>query len=247
MQFDWWTFAFQVINVSVLIWLLSRFMFRPVARIIAQRQAETTKALEAAEAARSLAAEATAAARAAKDMNAAARLKIIEDAKAEAEVQREGILQASRTEAAAIAQMADAEAKRKHRTDQQARIRDATALAIRITERLISNLPNDARIIGYPERLQQALCDLDPEQRHALAAEPGELKLVAPRPLSEAELLQTQQIVRAALDIDPPAMVDVDATLIAGLELQGRHGVIHNSLSYDLSRITEAMTRDEQT
>ena len=94
--------------------------------------------------------------------------------------------------------------------------------------------------------LQQALGELDPEQRDALASEPSALRIVAPRPLSETELAETRQAIRAALDIDPPAAVEVDAALIAGLELQGRHGVIHNSLSHDLNRIAEAMIHDDQ-
>ena len=102
MQFDWWTFAFQVINVLVLMWLLSRFMFRPIARIIAERQAETGKALAEAEAAKAQAAEAAAVARAEEQKNAAERLKIIEVARAEAEAQRKDIVEQSRKEAAAI-------------------------------------------------------------------------------------------------------------------------------------------------
>ena len=246
MQFDWWTFAFQVINVLVLMWLLSRFMFRPIARIIAERQAETGKALAEAEAAKAQAAEAAAVARAEEQKNAAERLKIIEVARAEAEAQRKDIVEQSRKEAAAIIARAEVDAKRKHRTDRQERIREAANLAVHIAERLMANLPRDARVIGYPERLQQALGELDPEQRDALASEPSALRIVAPRQLSETELAETRQAIREALDIDPPAAVEVDAALIAGLELQGRHGVIHNSLSHDLNRIAEAMIHDDQ-
>ena len=46
MRFDWWTLALQFVNVVVLIWLLSRFLFRPVADIIAARQAAITRSLD---------------------------------------------------------------------------------------------------------------------------------------------------------------------------------------------------------
>ncbi|MCC0034858.1 MAG: ATPase [Hoeflea sp.] len=245
MQFDWWTFAFQVINVLVLMWLLSRFMFRPIAGIIAERQAETTRALADAETAKAKAAEATRAAKEEEQRNASERLKIIEAAKAGAEAQRKTILDMSRKEAAEIAAKADADAKRKHRSDRQEQLRESAALAIRIAGRLMDNLPDDARILGYPERLQKALDALDGEQRNALASEPGILRIVAPRPLSDAELAATREAIRKALKIDPPQTVEVDASLIAGLELRGRHGIIHNSLSHDLSRIAEAMDRDD--
>ncbi|MGB8423446.1 MAG: F0F1 ATP synthase subunit B, partial [Paraburkholderia sp.] len=38
MRIDWSTLALQTINALVLIWLLARFLFRPVAGIIAERQ-----------------------------------------------------------------------------------------------------------------------------------------------------------------------------------------------------------------
>lgn len=36
MRIDWSTLALQTINVVVLVWLLSRFLFRPVSDIIAK-------------------------------------------------------------------------------------------------------------------------------------------------------------------------------------------------------------------
>ena len=56
MHFDWWTLALQTVNVLVLIWILARFFFRPVADIVAKRQAETNKLLADAAAAREQAA-----------------------------------------------------------------------------------------------------------------------------------------------------------------------------------------------
>ena len=44
MHIDRWTLALQTVNVLVLIWLLHRFFFRPVADIVAKRQAETRQA-----------------------------------------------------------------------------------------------------------------------------------------------------------------------------------------------------------
>ena len=38
MRIDWSTLLLQTINALVLIWLLARFLFRPVAGIIAERQ-----------------------------------------------------------------------------------------------------------------------------------------------------------------------------------------------------------------
>ena len=38
MQIDWWTLLFQIINFLVLIWLLKRFLYHPVQRVLQQRR-----------------------------------------------------------------------------------------------------------------------------------------------------------------------------------------------------------------
>jgi F0F1-type ATP synthase membrane subunit b/b' len=50
MTFDLWTLGFQAVNVLVLIWLLHRFFWKPVAAMIAARQAAAATLLEEAEA-----------------------------------------------------------------------------------------------------------------------------------------------------------------------------------------------------
>jgi len=249
MQFDWWTFGFQVINLLVLIWLLGHFFFQPVARIISERRTETAKVLADAELAQSRAAQAETAARAEQEKNKAERLSIIEAARLEAEAQQTEILKKARLDAAKIATDAQHLAERKHQDNRRERVKDAATLAVRITRRLLGNLPADARVAGYRERLQAALTDLQPEQRDELAADVGNLRLVSPRKLNKSELSLARKAVKSALDGDRTANIDVDVNdaLIAGLELRGQHVVIHNSLGYDLSRIAEAMATDEKS
>jgi F-type H+-transporting ATPase subunit b len=52
MTIDWWTLGLQTVNVLVLVWILARFLFKPVAKIIAERQEAAQDALDEAEAAR---------------------------------------------------------------------------------------------------------------------------------------------------------------------------------------------------
>ncbi len=50
MTIDWWTLGLQTVNVAVLVWLLQRFFWRPVAAMIELRRDTTRKALAEAEA-----------------------------------------------------------------------------------------------------------------------------------------------------------------------------------------------------
>jgi F-type H+-transporting ATPase subunit b len=46
MPIDWFTVAAQILNFLVLIWILKRFLYQPVLRVIAERQASVQKSLD---------------------------------------------------------------------------------------------------------------------------------------------------------------------------------------------------------
>ena len=43
MEFDWTTFALEVVNFLVLVWLLKRFLYRPVLACSTRRRAEVER------------------------------------------------------------------------------------------------------------------------------------------------------------------------------------------------------------
>lgn len=45
MEFSWTTFVLEIINFLVLIWILKRFLFKPVKAVVSQRQADIDKQL----------------------------------------------------------------------------------------------------------------------------------------------------------------------------------------------------------
>lgn len=47
-----WTFIFQILNLFIQAWLIKKFLFQPVNRILTQRQAKADEAIEAAKKAR---------------------------------------------------------------------------------------------------------------------------------------------------------------------------------------------------
>src|SRR3546814_5264938 len=52
MQLDGWTLALQTVNFAVLVWLLQRFLYRPVLRLLDARRAQDAQRDAAAELAR---------------------------------------------------------------------------------------------------------------------------------------------------------------------------------------------------
>lgn len=55
MEFDWTTFALEILNFIVLVWLLKRFFYKPVSEAIENRRKKIDDALRAAEQARTAA------------------------------------------------------------------------------------------------------------------------------------------------------------------------------------------------
>lgn len=45
MEFDWTTFALEIVNFLVLVWILQRFLYKPVTNALAQRRAAIDKTL----------------------------------------------------------------------------------------------------------------------------------------------------------------------------------------------------------
>ena len=46
MRIDWWTLGLQTVNVLILVWILSRFLFRPVVAILEERRATAARLLD---------------------------------------------------------------------------------------------------------------------------------------------------------------------------------------------------------
>ena len=244
MRIDWWTLALQTFNVLVLVWILSRFLFRPVESIIAKRQAAAAKLIADAEAAKAQANAAREAAEAEAARLAGSRSETLRAAAAEAEKQRAATLAAARTEVDHLRAAAEAEIARDRQAGAAAASDRAARLAVDIAGKLLDRLPASERVDGFIDGLAQAIASLPPASRDALGA--GEAaRLKAPRSLDETEMKSCRNAFAKALGRPLDFSVDVDPGLIAGLELETPHAVVRNSFRADLSRIVQELTRHD--
>lgn len=239
MTFHWTTFALQLVNVLILLAILRHFLFRPVAAIIAARQAQTQAVLDAAETARAGAAAAEAAARAEHEAIAARRAALLAQAADEAAAARAAALTAARAEAARLidegraARQAEAAAAEAQALDR------ARALADSIARRLLADQPRD--LAGWLARLSAGLAAMPEAERRALLAG-ADLRLTSAAPLTEAQ----RATAAAALPQMARARFDTDPDMLAGVEIRAASGALRNSLAHDLDLIARAM-RDDPT
>ena len=234
MSFDPWTLGFQAVNVLLLVWLLQRFFWTPVAAMIAQRQAQAVEVFEEA---------------AKKEAEVEAALDDIATTRAGMEDEREALLAAARTEGEAAREVLLAATKVEietlHDTAKAARVRaaatlketarhEAQTLAVTIAGRLLAHHESEGFLAG----LTRALTALPKFDRDALSG--ARLEVVSATKADSATQASIAKALGAVLDA-PTLTFRTDPALIAGIELHGPHVTLRNSWRADLDRIAQAM------
>lgn len=245
MRIDWWTLGLQTINLLVLLWLLGRFLFRPMAAIVAQRQAEAAKLLDDARAAQDDARAATQVAKDEQDRTIAARDAVVEQARKDGEAERVAMIAAGRKEIAAQ-QLAASAAIAQERTGTQARLEEeagqlATDIAARLLAPTASALPLDA----FLSQLGQALAALPQATRVGIGAGDAPVALTSAQALDEAARTAVTAAISRALDRPVKLAFSVDPGLLAGLRLSDDMAQVDANLRADLDRVQVELTHHD--
>jgi len=248
MRIDWSTLALQTVNVLILIWILSRFFFRPIMDIVAKRQQEANKLLADAARSRERAAEARDAAAKANADIAGERERILAEARDAAEIEKHNLMKQSADEIAKLHQEAKGAIARERSAAEGAVVEHASTLAIEIARHLLARFrPQDVSILIVQEVCRELLA-LSPEARQELtsAATIGHpIEIVSAAPFSDQEAQQIRAALWKAVGQELPVTFRSDPEIIGGIELIGRNVIIRNSWRADLDRIRLELTRDK--
>ncbi len=236
MTIDWWTLGLQTINAVVLIWFLGRFFFKPVSAIITERREAAQAELDRAAQAVATAEAERQAVQSDREAFAAVRTSLLEDARAEAKVERERLMKLAEEEAQSLRSDAEVRLKRQRADAQAALLEDASDLAVGIAQRLVSRLPEAALVGPFVEGLAGAVGALPAGVQEAIGRD-GPALVRAPRTLSDTERQRIQEALSAALGRPLNLRVEVAPDLIAGLELEAATASVRNHFAADLSRI----------
>ena len=237
MTIDWWTLGFQAVNVVILVWLLQRFFWRPVAAMIEQRRSITDKALADAKAAQDTATAALANIAATQAGFGRERDAILAAAHAEAETAGKTMLDAAAKEAAAHAAAAAAATLAEHDADEAAWAGRASELAVQIAGRLASRLQGPAVSSVFLDWLVSSIQAMPAPEREAAVADAGGFEAVTAGPLAPAEQEQARNAIALAFGAPPQMTFRTDPALVAGIELHGPHFALSNSWRADLGQI----------
>lgn len=240
MTINWWTLGLQAVNVLILVWLLSRLFWKPLAGAIAKRQESANAVTETARATQAKADAALAEATQARADIAAERAMVLDAARGEVEAASKAALAAARTSADAMLAAAKTKVAHDAETARKANAEHASDLSLKIAARLLRRLDGPAVQMAFLSQLVEAIASIPAADRAALVADPNGIEIVTATDAG-AERAKIEKEVRAALGGSPSLRFVINPDLIAGAELRSPHFVLRNSWQTDLNQVRKAV------
>ena len=237
MTLDWWGLGLQAINVLILVWLLSRVFWRPIAGAITRRQDAAQAMLEEGKTAQAKADAALAEVVETRAGIAAEREAILVEAKAAADKVAKATLKDAQTKADFLIAAARTAIERDRNTARKENATRAAELSVEIAARLLGRFNTPAVQATFLAQLVEAIAGMSASDRTALIASADDIEIITATNPEDAERAKIEQAVKDALDGTPSVRLVTDPDLIAGLELRSGHFVLHNSWRADLENI----------
>lgn len=243
MELTWYTFFLEIINFLILVWILKRFLYKPVMDAIAKRRASIEQSMQ----------EAAAKEQAAQTLKGQyenrladwgqERQQAREQLQKEIEQERQHLqqqlhtaIQQDQEKAKVIAQQEQQEMQR--RNEQQ-----ALQNSMRFTSKLLSALASAELESRLLTRLLDELKALTPAQRTRLSHSLNEHELTAKVqtafPLPDAQRQALQQVLQTISSREITCQYEQDTTLLAGARIQLGPWLLHANLQDELQSFAE--------
>ncbi len=248
MQLSWTTFILEIINFLVLVWILHRFLYRPVLNVIARRReaveknlADAQKTKEEAEEVRAQYEHRNADWQKERD---AARAKLNTELEAERHKRLEE-LKATLEQEREKAKTADA---RRHEDAAREMERTALQQAGTFATRLLSLTAGPELETRLIDLAIDDLAALDEERRAALKGswinEPQEVVATTVHPIPEEQRTRLEHALAEGAGLAAPVRYDQDASLLAGLRLTVGAWTLGANLADELAGFAEIARGD---
>jgi len=232
MQFDWSTLVLQTVNFAILVWLLQRFLYQPVLRLVDGRRAEIEKQYAEAQSMEVRAKERLAAVEAEQAGIAVEKATALKEAAAESA--RAAAARRARAEREVAAFLEDA--RKTLATERSQALgevrRAALQLGVEIAARLLAEMPINLRAEAWIERVERYLAALPKPQIDALTRQlvdgvPLEVVTASVLPAEVEEKWRSR--LRRSLCTQMVVNFGIDPALIAGVELHFPNTVVRFS------------------
>ncbi len=247
MNFSWWSFALQAANFLILVWLLRRFLFKPVSAIVARRKEEIARGMAEASAEKQKALNLQ------RDLQAqwagieAVRQKAIEEQGAQLADERKKMIDEASAEAEKIRNHATTQLGEERAAAAQELFSRAIELAVNLAERLLRGLAFPPIEHAFLIRILDYLDRLSAQERAVLVAHLGETSLVVTtaHPLDTQEEAQWRDELGKRIGAEAGIKFNSDPALIAGAEITLPSATLRFSWRDALTTAAREINRDE--
>jgi F-type H+-transporting ATPase subunit b len=240
MRFDWLTFGLQIINFAVLVWLLRRFLYRPLLDLIDARKAEVRNQFDEASAAKAEAEKLLE--RTKSDRMAIAGER--EQALKAALTQADEMVQARRDKAEHDAAALLDGARRTLAAEREAALAEAQRAALDlgadVARRLLAEIPVKLRAEAWLEHIEQYIAALPKEELDGLMGQldgRAALNVVTASALPEEVAAIWRERLRLPFGDAVVITFDVNPELVAGAELYFPTAVLSFSVRSELAAL----------
>ncbi len=250
MHLNWSTLALQLINFAILVWLLQRFLYRPVLRMVDARRASIAQQYAQARSTENEAKQHLAAIEAERATIAAERASARQTSLAEANAQLSAARAQAEREANGLLEQARSTLAQEREQLLGATRAAAFELGVQITRRLLLELPAPLRSEAWLNRIERYIQGLRAETRSELLAQlegDGQLTVATALPLEQGAAKVWRERLQQALAGDITITYAVDATLIAGAELRFPRATLSFDLGSVLATLRDQMQVDAQS
>jgi F-type H+-transporting ATPase subunit b len=247
MSFSWSTFALQAVNFVILVWLLKRFLFKPVSAIVTRRKEEIAHGMAEASAERQKALGLQRDLQAQRAGIEAERQKALQELRAQLAVERKSMLDETRAAADKIRIQATAQLAEERSAAEQDLYSRTIELAVNLAQRLLAELAIAPVAQAFLTRVLEYLDRLPADDRGALVSQlaTNSLLVMTAHPLDARTQAQWRE--QLGKRIGPTGTIEFksDPSLIAGVEITFPNAILRFSWRDTLNAIAKQMNHNE--
>ncbi|MDA1325555.1 MAG: hypothetical protein O3C34_12480 [Proteobacteria bacterium] len=249
MRIDWWTLALQGINFLLLVWLLERFLYRPVKDVIAKRKELAEHAFDEAKTAKQEAEEEGRRFNEDRMQLSQERQALLKQLHEELGAERSKTIEQARREAAGLLEAARTAISEERAATISDLREEVTSLAMAMASSLLRKsgpgISNDV----FLEQVEAKLLSLSDDERERLkmdlAADGAGLTVVTAAPLGPEDEDRWRARICASLGRPESAEFLSKPEIIGGAELRFPHAVLKFTWADQLEAAKQELCRDD--
>jgi len=247
MNFSWWTFALQAANFLILIWLLRRFLFKPVGAIVARRKEQIARGMAEASVEKQNALNLQRDLQAQRAGIEVERQKAIEEQRAQIGAERKKMIDEVRAEVEKIRDQATTQLSEERAAAAQELFSRTIELAVNLAERLLRELALPSIEQAFLTSVLDYLDRLSAQERAALVSHLGanSLLVTTAHPLDAGAEAQWREQLGNRIGAAAGIKFNSDPTLIAGAEITFPNAILRFNWRDALRTAAKEVNRNE--